>query len=56
MPQMDLGVRVAMVALVVLMIVAIVFYHVWLDHLQQRGRERADRRKAETTARVVRKR
>ena len=38
MPQMDFGVRVAMVLLVVVLLVTVVVYHVWLDRLYQRQR------------------
>ena len=40
MPQMDFGVRVAMVLLVVVLLVTVVVYHVWLDRLDQRQRRR----------------
>lgn len=36
MPQMDLGVRVGMVLLIVLLVAAICAYHVWLDRRSAR--------------------
>ncbi len=56
MPQMDFGVRVAMVLLVVLLLLTVFVYHIWLDRIYQRGlrRDEADGEDAGRVANRVR--
>ena len=56
MPQMDFGVRVAMVLLVVLLLLTVFVYHIWLDRIYQRGlrRDEADEKDANRVANRLR--
>jgi uncharacterized membrane protein len=53
MPQIDFGVRVAMVLLVVVLLITVFVYHVWLDRIYQREMrgEKARSSEAERVAR-----
>jgi len=56
MPQMDFGVRVAMVLLVLLLLLTVFVYHIWLDRIYQRGlrRDETDGKDASRVAKRLR--